>query len=321
VLAVQRIESAKDLQEFENEWRRFLARIPSPTPFQSPEWLSTWWGHFGSGQLRTLVFRDGAAVVGVLPCFLHAWNGKRQLTLLGTGVSDYLDPVFDPLHVPEIIESLRAELRRCTDWDLCDWQDLSAGSPLEQVGVTSPDTPCSSVHLDGTYEAFLTERPKDLRRNLRRYKQRALAEGPVCFEVSERPEPEWMDALIELHAARWARLGDPGVFETNRSAAFTREAAQQLAEHGAIRMFAVRFMGRVAAILLALRNETTIFGYVSAFDPQHEALGFGRELLAQAFRYAYHHAYREWNFLRGEEAYKFSWGATVSPKRRVRIDR
>jgi hypothetical protein len=50
-----------------------------------------WWNYSGSGRMRTLVFRDGGALVGVLPIFVHDWNGWRQATLLGNGISDYLD--------------------------------------------------------------------------------------------------------------------------------------------------------------------------------------------------------------------------------------
>ncbi len=53
-----------------------------------PEWLLTWWWHFGSGRLRVMVFRQMGEVAGVLPCFLHPWNGRRQLTLVGSGITD-----------------------------------------------------------------------------------------------------------------------------------------------------------------------------------------------------------------------------------------
>jgi CelD/BcsL family acetyltransferase involved in cellulose biosynthesis len=78
-------------------------------------------------------------------------------------------------------------------------------------------------------------------------------------------------------------------------------------------------MDRIAAIILAFCDEMAIYGYLSAFDPQHEEFGFGRELLAQALRYAHERGYRRWNFLRGEEPYKFSWGAQALAKCRVII--
>lgn len=74
-------------------------------------------------------------------------------------------------------------------------------------------------------------------------------------------------------------------------------------------------------MLMALRNRTTVFSYLSAFDPAYEKFGFGRELLARALQHAHQSGYRQWNFLRGDEPYKFSWGGRIVPKRRVVIVR
>ena len=43
--------------------------------------------------------------------------------------------------------------------------------------------------------------------------------------------------------------------------------------------------------------------------------------LAGALEYAHRHGYGQWNFLRGGEPYKFSWGAQAIPKCRVLICR
>jgi len=74
------------------------------------------------------------------------------------------------------------------------------------------------------------------------------------------------------------------------------------------------------ATILALRNETTLFSYLTAFAPEYKKYGFGHEVLARALRYACEHGYR-WNFLRGEEPYKAAWGADRIPKRRLILKR
>ncbi len=181
------------------------------------------------------------------------------------------------------------------------------------------DTPCSLLTLEQPFESFLTARPQMLRRNLRRYKAKAEAIGALEFKVSDTAAPELLDALIRLHGIRWARAGEDGMIAANRAEAFLREVADVLAQRGWLRILALRFAGRIATIILAMCNETTIFSYLSAFDPEHEAFGFGRELLARSFRYAQESGYRRWNFLRGEEAYKFEWGAQPVAKCRVVI--
>ena len=205
--------------------------------------------------------------------------------------------------------------------DVCDWQDLSVETPLQALGEASDDTPCSQIRFGRSFEDFLTERPKDLRRNLRRYKEKAEALGKVRFAVTSGADRELLDTLIELHAARWQRSGQAGTIESNHAAGFLRTVAGILARRDCLRIFTMHFKARTAAIVLAFHNETTIFSYLSAYDPEYERFGFGRELLLQALHYAQRRGYTRWNFLRGEEPYKFSWGAERIPKRRVVVER
>jgi CelD/BcsL family acetyltransferase involved in cellulose biosynthesis len=309
------------LADFEPEWQRFLQRIPPPTPFQTPEWLLTWWSCFGSGEPHVLVFRHDARIAGVMPCFLHPWNGRRQLTLIGAGISDCLDPVFDPAHVSGIVDALGCHLSQTPGWDICDWQDLSAETPLQTLGAGSPDTPCSEIVLNTPFEAFLQSRPAELKRNLRQCKNRSRAFGGLEFEAVSRPAADLLAALIDLHGARWREAGQSGTIAANGSAEFLLDVCPKLAVRDMLRLFVLRLGGRIAAMLLALRNQSTLFSYLPAFDPAYKKYGFGHVLHEHALRYAHENGYRAWNFLRGEEPYKFNWGAQPIPKRRLVLRR
>lgn len=320
-IAVELIDDIARLREFVPEWSRFLEAVPPASPFQTPQWLLTWWRHFGGGMLHVLAFRHEGETVGVVPCFLHEWQSRRQLTLLGTGISDYLDPVFDARHCAAIVEALASHLSSRAEWDICDWQDLSAATPLRRLGPVLDDTPCTVVALAGSFEAFLAARPHGLKRSLRRYRQKAEALGPLHFAVTPDAEPCLLDALVELHRSRWNRSGEPGMIDANRSEAFLREAAQTLARGDMLRIFSLHLQDRVAAVVLALRNRSTVFAYLSGFDPEYEAFGCGRELLACALRHAHDQGYRWWDFLRGDEPYKRAWGAQTVPKCRLVLER
>ena len=312
----------------EPEWSSLLRSIPGITPFQLPEWLLTWWAHFGSGQLHVLVFRENNAMVGIVPCFRHQWNGSRQITLIGSGISDYLEPAIHPPYCNAILERLRTHLEADMDWDVCDWQDLSANTPLSGLKsdgkfelLANADTACSEIRLSGTFDEFRNARPKDLKRNLRRYKSKAEAMGTLRFEVVNEAHPEPMHALLELHGAKWQRRGEPGMIQANGSAEFLCEVANKFARRDMLRFLSLRFQSRVVAVIFAFSYENTMFGYLSAFDPEYDDLGFGRTLLCEALRYCYENGYEAWNFLRGDEPYKFWWGAQIIPKCRVKLIR
>lgn len=317
MLAIEVIRDAARFTAFIPEWRIFLEKTPPATPFQRPEWLVTWWSHFGSGELHMLVFRAGREVVGVLPSFLHSWNGRRQLTLLGTGLTDYLDPLFSTPHIPAILTALQLHLEDDEDWEICDWQDLSMEIPLRGTVEMRPDNPCSRIPLAASFEEYLAARPKDLRRNLRKYREKAEAAGALRFDVTTQADPFLIHALIELHATRWRTRGESGMIEANHAAEFLRDAVAALASVDALLIFTLKFQEEIAAIILAFRDNTTIYGYLTGLDPQQEYFSFGRDLLARALEYAHRSGFRYWDFLRGEEAYKLDWGPEIVAKHRL----
>jgi CelD/BcsL family acetyltransferase involved in cellulose biosynthesis len=317
------------LTGFDSEWSQFYAGAPQATPFQSPEWLLTWWRHFGSGQLQIFTFRDeDKRLIGVIPCFLHKWNGRRQLTLVGSGISDYLEPLIDAIHRTPVLQRFEAYLRSTDAWDICSWQDLSADSALADIagkgelGIQrKPDTPCLEIPLSRNFDEYWQARPSGLRRNVKRYSQKAAELATLNFEHSACYEPEYMEALIRLHGLRWREHGEQGMINANRSGQFLRDVCQAFAGKKKLSFFVLRFQGVIAAVILGFSQRKELFAYLSAFDPAYGAFGFGRILLYQALRHASCTGYSSWNFLRGDEPYKAEWGATPIKKLRVIVTR
>jgi CelD/BcsL family acetyltransferase involved in cellulose biosynthesis len=318
-LDLELIREQSGLLDLAPEWRAFADRHPAATPFHRPDWLITWWKHFGNGELRVFVFRDGCEVCGVIPCFLHEWQGRRQLTLLGSGISDYLEPLLKRDHVPEILALLSDHLRNNSDWDVCDWQDLSSPSVLAPLGQMHGDSRCSEIPITGKWDNFYLARPRGLRRNLRRYTAKARIIDDVQFFVKADFEPELVSDLIRLHAARWNREGEAGMIAANRSAGFLHEIASKFASRGMLRFFGLKFQGRVVALILSVPYKNVLFAYLSAFDPEYEQYGFGKLLLQESLKHAFQERYASWNFLRGEEQYKFDWGARAIAKSRLKL--
>ncbi len=316
------IEELSRLQQIEPAWSALADTAPNVTPFQLPHWQLTWWYHLGSGRLQVLSWWEDNLLIAVIPCFLHHWEGRRQLTLIGSGISDYLEPLIHPNHAKNILPQLRRYLQSNTGWDICNWQDLAVNTPLHHLGGDLvEDTVCSEVPLTGSFEDFRQARPKDMRRNLRRYGERARSLGSITFQTTTDAEEELLDALVHLHAARWQKRGEPGMIAANNSAAFLRDVARQFSSRNMLRLFAIRFGGKVAALVLTFLCRNTIYSYISALDPEHEILGFGRTLLYEAMRFSYKQRYSAWNFCRGDEHYKFSWGARPIEKRRLILTR
>jgi CelD/BcsL family acetyltransferase involved in cellulose biosynthesis len=321
-LKLEIVDDVSRLLGLEQEWSAFAQTIDGLTPFQLPAWLITWWLHFGTGRLRCFLFRHADEMAGFVPCFLHEWNGARQITLLGAGISDYLEPAIRLEYANDMVAQIRRHLEATSDWDLCHWQDLSLDTPLKRLASqANEDAPCMVIPLNGSFEEYWKSCPRSLRQNVRRDRTKAEAHGKVQFDVSREARPELLDALIAMHSARWQRQDQPGMIEANGSAAFLRDIACTFAARDMLRIFSVQFDEKLAAVILAFAYRRRILNYLTAFDPEFERLGFGRTLLYEAVRYSFENGYTVWDFLRGDEPYKHWWRAQTIPKVRIIVTR
>lgn len=322
MLRLELVDDTERLYALKPEWSG-LAR----SPFQSPEWALAWWRHFGSGALHTLVFRDQGRIAAIIPAFLHPWNGHRQLTLIGSGITDYLDPPLERSCEQSVIELLAAHLESNANWDVCEWQDLSPETPLQRIKsrplnvAVKSDIECSAVPLPETEEKFWQARTKGLRRNVRRYRQKAEEQGKLAIEAVYEARPELIEGILNLHEARWKARGEPGMVAANRSAPFLRDIAQEFADRGILRLFTLWFDNELAAGILAWLDQDTLIFYMSGFQPRYEWFSPGHILLGGCLSYSYANNYRRWDFLRGTEAYKLAWGATPCARCRLLITR
>lgn len=241
---------------------------------------------------------------------------------MGAGISDYLEPAIKPERANEVVAQIRAHLNSTSDWDICDWQDLSYNTPLKALATeVIDDVQCSAIALEGRFEDYWQGCAGSLRQNLRRDRSKTETLGQIRFEVTGEATAELLDALIEMHRARWRKKNKPGMIEANRSADFIRDVAREFAVREMLRIFSLRFDETLAAMIFAFDYRGRISNYLTAFDPAFERLGFGRSVLYEAIRYCFEHKYKVWDFLRGDEPYKHWWRAQKIPKVRLRVTR
>ena len=325
-LVLEIVSNLDRLCEIEAEWTALLGRCPDATVFQTPEWLVPWWRHSGSGSMWVLAYRDSGDLVGLAPLFVHDWMGRLQVTLIGTGVSDYLDLVAAPEWAERCacatLDFLRA---RRSQWEVCDWQDLRGESPLIRAAAaagflvrTAECLPCTVLPLPESEEFYWASLPHGMRRNIRRYGDRLRSEHRVIFETAtEDRSGELLEQLIRIHSARWEARGERGMLRGNEP--FLRAVTPFLADAGMLRIHSLSVDGKAAGLIYQLRYRESASGYLSGFSVEMERYSPGTLLLDYALRRAIREGSSVWDFLRGREQYKFQWGAQELPKYRLSI--
>ena len=83
-LSTSWIEEPEQLWPLQDEWLDLASRTQAEV-YLRPEWVRTWWDHFGTKhQLQCLIIRDGKRLAGLLPfciepvSYTHLDVYKRQ---------------------------------------------------------------------------------------------------------------------------------------------------------------------------------------------------------------------------------------------------
>lgn len=316
-LRVSLITRLPELEKLSAAWSELFERADSATPFQTPEWILPWIRNFGSGKIRAFAFSEGSRLVGLVPLYLASdpGDGNRWLRFIGTGNSDYLDLLAEKEFARACATAALNELtQRLGEWDFCELQELPETSPLLKVGapagftcrISVQDT-CPWLPLPETHEELVRIVPSSVLERLAYYRRRADRHGGwVARLADKRTFGRFFDEFVRLHRARW---GDASALVEDRSIVFLRASAEGLLSKSRLRLLVLEIGGRPASALLGFLDRARCYFYLGGFDPQFARFDPGTLVLGSAIDLAIREKARTFDFLRGEEHYKYAWGA------------
>ncbi|MCS6778046.1 MAG: GNAT family N-acetyltransferase [Chloroherpetonaceae bacterium] len=318
-MRVVAIRDSTGITALEGVWRALQARCPDLTPFQTWEWNEVWWKHFGARKrLLLLIFHAGEQPVGIAPLYIsrHLGTPLRRLAWVGTGQSDYLGPVVLPGYAMEVAEALWQTLRAYqTCWDIADLQQIRADSALLSPSLLSteatplPMEPCPFLTLPDDWSAFTARLSKKMRANLGYYERLLYRTFPDArmFLADASTLEEGMRAFFALHQSRWNARWLPGVLGSRRVQAFHCEVAGRFLANGWLRLHLLQADGNLRAALYCYALGKRTYYYLGGFAPEYARYSPGTLLTARAIRNAITEGHIEFDFLRGDEAYKYRW--------------
>jgi CelD/BcsL family acetyltransferase involved in cellulose biosynthesis/SAM-dependent methyltransferase len=312
------------LAALEAPWWDLFEACPEATPFQSPAWLLAWWRAFHPGDLRVVAVRDGERLVGLGPLYIERSISGGRLLPLGIGTSDYLDVLVAADRRGPVETAIAAEVEQLAgwqEWELTDLASFAAGRRLPELNSCHAEdggaVPCHVLTLDPTGDDPARSLPRGKARKLRMAEHRAArADGFSIRRADGGSLAPLLDRLIDLHRRRWLERGDTGVFADERVVRCHREALPALLERGMLRLYGLERNGIVTAVQLGFKRRERAYAYTAGFDPADGHVSPGTLLMAHAIGEAWREGCRWFDFLKGDEAHKASWGAR--PQRRFR---
>ena len=324
-----KIETLPGLEAVDSaRWTALLEQSASRSVFMTPAWQREWLQAFGGGRaLRVLaVSDDDGTLVGLLPLYEDEPGLWRIVG--GVDVSDYLDLQAVVGREDEVWDTLlqhRAAERGV--WHLRGVRAESA--TVTRLPVLAPahglhalverEERCPILRLPESWDAYLAALSGKDRHELRR-KMRKLENELPDVRVRSVGAPAELDAALGefLRLHRQSRTGK-AKFMDERMERFFRAALATLAAAGWVRLWLLESAGAAVASFICTEYGGSVGLYNSGFDPAHSKLAPGIVLLGHVIREAIERRIAIFDFLRGEEPYKYAFGPTPVDVMSVRL--
>lgn len=317
-IQIEEFRTLPALMRVRDEWLKLWRASHRATVFQSPQWLFAWWKHFAeSRELWVLTARRNGNLVGVAPLCIESVAGSRDIEgrFIGCGISDYLDFVLADTQSPEIIAAMLDAMFAWTHIDVLILESLPADSPVLSAtsrfdSVVAPQDVCPVLTI---HSPARTDRSRDTEaiRKLAYYRRRLERTAKFAVEAAERQSfPTFFAALLRLHRERWSLRAESGVLNDSAITQFHREVASQFLEDGRLRLYLLTLDGHAAAVFYGFHHARKTMYYLGGFSPEFKHLNVGTVIVGDAIERAAQEGATEFDFLRGNESYKYAWGAT-----------
>jgi CelD/BcsL family acetyltransferase involved in cellulose biosynthesis len=307
-------------------WNTLASAGISDTPFARHEYVTQWWKTLGGGEwseaeLFLISGSEAGEPIGIAPLFKAEHDGHTALLLVGSiEISDYLDLI---VRAPDLQRFLGELLDFLADSGFLrdvrlDWYNIPDSSPtlgaLEAAATSRGWSyqqaiyrPTPRIALNGSFEGYLEGLEKKQRHEIRRKMRRAAeSPAPVAFHIVEegaKLEAE-MGAFLQLMAQDDHKLQflKPGMREHMQGVMLNAYA------NGYLWLAFLTINGRRAAGALNFDYGNKIWAYNSGVEREFMELSPGWVLLAHQIQWATEHGRSEFDFMRGDEDYKYRFG-------------
>ena len=316
-----RDESAFDV--LQTHWNGLLARAPMDRLFYTWEWQKTWWAAYQPGELMVLVCRDDDQLRGIAPLFIAESDAGRSVQIIGcVDVTDYLDLIVDQERLSTVYAAIADYFAaRRADFDILDLCNIPDDSPTTDilpglltergfdVAVEQQEV-CPVIELPRDWGGYLSSLDKKQRHEVRRKIRRAQGDDRAVGWYIVNGQHDLQEEIAQF--VRLMAASDPEkerFLQDERNLRFFQAIVPLLQERGWLQMNFLTVDEARAASYINFVYGNRVMVYNSGLDHQDFGdLSPGIVLLAYNIRYAIEQGYRIYDFLRGDEAYKYRMG-------------
>ena len=316
-----------------NEWDNLARRGITDTPFQTLAYQKAWWTHLHpeNGRLHTITVRNQANELLAIACLYNLdgalyFNGCVEET-------DYLDLITSANDAEAAWQAILDCL--CSpnfpEWHSIDLCNIPETSPTRLILAQEAqrrgflfnervNEVCPIIPLADTFEGYLDSIDSKQRREINRKLRRA--NGAEAELVVVGPDDDVDTAVTDFLDLLQKSTYEKRDWLTDGRRAVFYDAARAAQKAGTLQLLFIQVGGKKAAGLFNFDYKDRIWVYNSGLEPAlFGALSLGVVITAKAIEYAIENGRTTFDFLRGNETYKYRFGAEDTTIYRIHLER
>ena len=316
-------------EEVRQQWQELLGRSVVNNLYITPTWQELWWSAFQDGSsLAGFYLTDAAGQLTALASLSR--SGDNYSFVGNSDMFDYNDFVIargtEPSFFPALLDTIDSG-----GGEQLDLFSVAEDSPTlamlpdlarergYAVDIAEEDV-APRIYLPDSWDDYLAGLSKKDRHELRRKMRRLEGhENWRWYCVSDADEASRRtDTFLEL-----MRSSDPAKAEflTDDREEFFRRLIASTASQGVLRLFFMEMDDKPVAASLCLDYDGVRMLYNSGHDTEYRYYSVGLLLHALCLRDALEKGYRYFDFLRGNEPYKYRLGGHDHHLYRITLQR
>ena len=316
------------------EWDTLARRGITDTPFQTLAYQQAWWQNLqpSDAHLHSIAVRQPDGQLAAIACLYITSEGTIHFNGC-VEETDYLDLICAPEDAAAAWTAVFNTL--CSSqypaWTKLELCNIPAASPsraiLAQLAqenrlalAETINEVCPIIPLPATFDAYLDNLDSKQRREVNRKLRRAAGAAVAIHIVGPEDDlTQEMDAFLELlqkstfEKRDWLTDGRRNLFH---------QSAQAAMANGTLQLMFAEVNGQKAAGLFNFDYKDRVWVYNSGLDPAaFGSLSLGVVLTAKAIEQAIENGRSHFDFLRGNETYKYRFGAKDTEIYKLTISR
>ncbi len=290
------------------------------TFFQTKDWLMLWMKYWGKNG-KTVIYAvfDNDELVGIAP--FHITDRINILgapgPTVGSSLSDFGDIIIKSGREKEVWEAVLKNIKRDSSTSLgmtkgknirMEFNFIREESPsfkvLQNLGGKVEEMEVSPyIDLPKTWDEYLSTLDRHDRHEIRRKMRKAEESGvvQVCHEINEENIKDFFKLMI-------ASNENKGSFLSENMKIFFDEVIMRFGPNKLLTLCFLRYNNISIAGILLFYQKNDVLLYNSGFDPKYSFLSPGLILNVYSIKQAIEERKNRFDFLRGNEKYKYDLG-------------